>query len=183
MAREKGGNLLEPGIRYVTGDNETDPSQASLFARFADAISSFYGSLLGLALQAILIGAWICLNIYPGTQSFLHDPAPFNILNLVITLENVLLGIFILISNNRAVERDRRILEESRLASYRIEANQEVLLGNQNILRSLFTKMNLVLDNFVVNIDKNVHKDAEELLSFAELASDHIEEHDLLEKG
>jgi uncharacterized membrane protein len=76
--------------------------------RISEAIARFIGSAPFLLLQVLLMLAWsgINLNLVPGVKPF--DPFPFGILALIISLESVLLTIFVLISQNRMTRQAER---------------------------------------------------------------------------
>jgi uncharacterized membrane protein len=74
--------------------------------RVADWISAFSGSLTFLFLHLGIFFVWIVLNI--GIFSFGDfDPFPFGLLTMVVSLEAIILSVFVLLSQNRQVARDR----------------------------------------------------------------------------
>ncbi len=64
----------------------------------ADVIARFCGSFTFVWLHLFFFGAWIVINVFPGTPHF--DPYPFTFLTLVVSLEAIFLSTFILISQN-----------------------------------------------------------------------------------
>jgi uncharacterized membrane protein len=76
--------------------------------RLSDAIAKIIGSISYLIFQLILVMGWsaVNLNLVPGVKAF--DPFPFGILALAISLESVLLTIFVLISQNRMTRQAER---------------------------------------------------------------------------
>jgi len=76
----------------------------SLPVRIADKLTLGIGSLPFLISHLILFTFWIMFNLRVlfSTQPF--DPFPFGLLTLIMTLEQSLLTIFIIISQNRASE-------------------------------------------------------------------------------
>jgi CRP/FNR family cyclic AMP-dependent transcriptional regulator len=73
----------------------------------ADWIAEFSGSLLFLFLHCILFFVWIVLNMgaVPGVPVF--DPFPFGLLTMAVSLEAIILSVFVLLSQNRQVAKDR----------------------------------------------------------------------------
>jgi uncharacterized membrane protein len=69
--------------------------------RISDGISRFAGSVGFIVAHIITFAFWIFLNTpwAPGNRAF--DPYPFVFLNLVLAVEAVLLGTFVLMSQNR----------------------------------------------------------------------------------
>ena len=70
--------------------------------KIADWTTITLGSMAFLILNVFWFVAWIVLNleIVPGVAPF--DPFPFGLLTLVVSLEAIVLAIFVLISQNRA---------------------------------------------------------------------------------
>ena len=75
-----------------------------LSVRISDELISGIGSIPFLVFHVFLFVVWIILNlkILPATPPF--DPFPFGLLGLIMTLEQSLLTIFIILSQNRASE-------------------------------------------------------------------------------
>lgn len=66
--------------------------------RLADRIASFCGSWAFLALHAAWFTVWIGFRI---------EPYPFGLLTMIVSLEAIFLSTIIMISQNRAGDRDR----------------------------------------------------------------------------
>lgn len=77
--------------------------------RVADWISEFSGSLPFLFLHVALFAVWIGLNVRPlgATSIGGWDPFPFGLLTMVVSLEAIILSVFVLLSQNRQVARER----------------------------------------------------------------------------
>jgi uncharacterized membrane protein len=72
-------------------------------AQVADAITRFSGSFLFIQLHVVWFAAWIVLNLIPATR---FDSFPFGLLTLIVSLEAIFLSTFVLMSQNRAAQRD-----------------------------------------------------------------------------
>src|SRR5262249_10669973 len=75
----------------------------------ADWISDFSGSLPFLFLHIALFAIWILLNVGPlaHTDAGGFDPFPFGLLTMAVSLEAIVLSVFVLLSQNRQASRDR----------------------------------------------------------------------------
>jgi uncharacterized membrane protein len=87
--------------------------------KVADWIADFSGSLSFLFIHLGIFFVWIVLNVPP----FVHkdpsgnhvrnfafagcDPFPFGLLTMSVSLEAIVLSVFVLLSQNRQVARDR----------------------------------------------------------------------------
>jgi len=89
--------------------NEEMEERLTVFQRVADWLAWFSGSVAFLLLHAVWFGAWIALNTglvnLPGVSGF--DPFPFGLLTMIVSLEAIFLATFVLISQNRQVEKDK----------------------------------------------------------------------------
>jgi CRP/FNR family transcriptional regulator, cyclic AMP receptor protein len=86
--------------------NEEVEDKRSSVMKVADWIAAFSGSLTFLFIHIGIFALWILLNV--GLVSFGgFDPFPFGFLTLVVSLEAIILSVFVLLSQNRQVERDK----------------------------------------------------------------------------
>ena len=88
--------------------NEEVEDNRTTMMRVADAISEFSGSLPFLFIHIGIFFVWIfsntaLVNTFVGGW----DPFPFGFLTMCVSLEAILLSVFMLLSQNRQVARDR----------------------------------------------------------------------------
>jgi uncharacterized membrane protein len=89
--------------------NTEQQEQVSLVMKSADAISAFSGSITFLLIHVVLFVVWIALNVAPLSHGRWgnFDPFPFGLLTMAVSLEAIILSVFVLLSQNRQVERER----------------------------------------------------------------------------
>jgi CRP/FNR family transcriptional regulator, cyclic AMP receptor protein len=77
--------------------------------RWADWIAEFSGSITFLMLHVVFFAVWILLNVnwLPGWKPPMFDPFPFGLLTMVVSLEAIILSVFVLLSQNRQAAKDR----------------------------------------------------------------------------
>lgn len=70
--------------------------------KMADFMTSLFGSIPFLLLNVVWFVTWFILNLnlIPGIKPF--DPFPFGLLTMIVSLEAIVLAIFVLISQNRS---------------------------------------------------------------------------------
>src|SRR5258706_4960151 len=74
----------------------------------ADWIADFSGSIPFLMLHIVLFFVWIIMNVGNGVPGIpLFDPFPFGLLTMAVSLEAIILSVFVLLSQNRQVAKDR----------------------------------------------------------------------------
>jgi uncharacterized membrane protein len=89
--------------------NEETEDKRTAVMRAADWISDFSGSLPFLFIHCGLFFVWIILNTGPlaGTAIGGWDAFPYGLLTMCVSLEAIILSVFVLLSQNRQVARDR----------------------------------------------------------------------------
>jgi uncharacterized membrane protein len=85
--------------------NEEVEDKRTTVMKVADWIADFSGSLPFLFLHLAFFAFWLGFNIIRKEQGF--DPYPFGFLTLVVSLEAIILSVFVLLSQNRQVEREK----------------------------------------------------------------------------
>ena len=81
-------------------------AKRTVMEKMADWMTSSFGSNAFLFFNVILFTAWILINT--GQIKFISafDPFPFNLLTNIVSLEAIILAIFVLISQNRTAKVD-----------------------------------------------------------------------------
>jgi uncharacterized membrane protein len=98
-------------LRHTTSRNvnvEVEDRRSQI-ERIADWIAAFSGSITFLMLHVVFFAVWILLNVnwLPGWKPPMFDPFPFGLLTMVVSLEAIILSVFVLLSQNRQVAKDR----------------------------------------------------------------------------
>ncbi len=89
--------------------NEEMADRRTTVERVADWIAAFSGSITFLMMHVVVFAVWILLNTnwLPGWRPPMFDPFPFGLLTMVVSLEAIILSVFVLLSQNRQVAKDR----------------------------------------------------------------------------
>jgi uncharacterized membrane protein len=99
-------------LRHTASRNPNDEEEdnRTMVLKIADWIAEFSGSLNFLFLHAGVFAVWIVLNINPLVKTKVggFDPFPFGLLTMAVSLEAIFLSVFVLLSQSRQVERDKR---------------------------------------------------------------------------
>ncbi len=107
------GRRLRETARLLRGTvsrnvNEEEEDRRTTVMKVADWISEFSGSLPFLFLHCAIFFVWIVLNAGPLASALGgFDPFPFGLLTMVVSLEAIILSVFVLLSQNRQVARER----------------------------------------------------------------------------
>lgn len=113
--------------------------------KFADWLTSKFGSVLFLTFNGIWFLAWILINtgMIPGVEPF--DEYPFGFLTMVVSLEAIFLAIIVLISQNR----------ESRIAEMREEIELQISTISETEITKLIHLNKILLEKQGVKIDED----------------------------
>jgi uncharacterized membrane protein len=74
------------------------------FALRAEAFARFFGTPVFLVAQTVIVGVWICLNVF---GAFKFDEYPFILLNLAFSLQAAYAAPLILLAQTRQADRDK----------------------------------------------------------------------------
>lgn len=86
--------------------NQEMEDKRTAVQKAADWIAEFSGSILFLAIHVVIFAAWIVVNLgwIPGVSAF--DPFPYGLLTMVVSLEAIILSVFVLLSQNRQAAKE-----------------------------------------------------------------------------
>lgn len=94
--------------RTVTRNaNDVTSEQQTFLTRIADAVPSITGNLTSVLLHALFFGLWIAINLSLFASIRTFDPYPFGLLSVIVSLEAIVLTLFVLTSQNRQRARER----------------------------------------------------------------------------
>jgi uncharacterized membrane protein len=104
--RESNRLLRGSASRNVNVEHEDN---RSLVQKGADWISDFSGSLPFLFIHIGIFAFWILMNTEPMASTGIGgwDAYPFGLLTMSVSLEAIILSVFVLLSQNRQIARDR----------------------------------------------------------------------------
>ena len=118
--------------------------------RLADYMTEVFGSNIFLWLNVLLFVLWILVNT--NKISFLapFDPYPFNLLTNVVSLEAIILAIFVLISQNRT----------AKIADLREETQLQLSVISELEVTKIMKMLALLLEKHGIDLsqDPELHK-------------------------
>ena len=97
--------------------------------RFSESIARFLGTGRYLAIQTVVVIIWIALNLV--AVKWRWDPYPFILLNLALSFQAAYAAPFIMMSQNRQQDIDRKAAEHD--YQINIKAELEIELLHQKI--------------------------------------------------
>ena len=101
----------------------------TLGQRIADTVAATMGSWTFIIIQSVILAIWIVLNVTAYVQQW--DPYPFILLNLALSFQAAYAAPFIMMSQNRQQDIDRKSAEHD--YQINIKAELEIELLHQKI--------------------------------------------------
>ena len=101
--------------------------------RIADTVAATMGSWRFIIIQTTILALWLVLNITAWIRHW--DPYPFILLNLALSFQAAYAAPFILMSQNRQQDIDRRKAEEDYKVNIKAELEIELLHQKLDELR------------------------------------------------
>jgi uncharacterized membrane protein len=116
---------LRRGLREPRDDAKTAKPGLTLGQRVADAVAATMGSWTFIIAQSVLLVAWIALNVTAYVNQW--DPYPFILLNLALSFQAAYAAPFIMMSQNRQQDVDRKCAEDDYQINIKAELEIELL--------------------------------------------------------
>lgn len=114
--------------------HQRDLDTRSFGDKLADGVAAYMGSWSFILLQSLIVLVWMGLNIVGIAMQW--DPYPFILLNLLFSTQAAYAAPIIMMSQNRAADRDRHQAEAdyetNRIAKEEIEHLQRELARIEN---------------------------------------------------
>lgn len=101
--------------------------------RVADKVAATMGSWKFIIIQSVVLFVWIALNVTAYVQKW--DPYPFILLNLALSFQAAYAAPFIMMSQNRQQDIDRRAAENDYKVNVKAELEIELLHQKLDQLR------------------------------------------------
>ena len=102
-----------------------DASRLTVGQKIADDVAATMGSWKFIIIQSIILLVWIILNITAYVQQW--DPYPFILLNLALSFQAAYAAPFIMMSQNRQQDIDRKAAEHDYQINVKAELEIELL--------------------------------------------------------
>ena len=115
------------------GEPQLAPPELTLGQRVADIVASSMGSWSFIIIQSVFLAIWIVLNITAYVEQW--DPYPFILLNLALSFQAAYAAPFIMMSQNRQQDIDRRAAEHDHQINIKAELEIELLHQKVDQLR------------------------------------------------
>lgn len=117
-------------------------AKRTFIEKLADWMTAFFGSMTFLVFNLIIFLVWILINTGQIKGIGIFDPFPFNFLTMVVSLEAIVLSVFVLISQNR----------NSKVDDLRNEIHLQLNLISEREITKLIKMTSLILEKHGVDL-------------------------------
>jgi len=144
-------------LRKLFGENEESrkkifrsmkaqaDAKRTIMEKMADWMTSKFGNSNFLWLNVVFFAVWILINTNQIKKIPPFDPFPFSLLTAIVSLEAIVLAIFVLISQNRAVKID----------DLREETHLQLNLISEKEITKLIKMMALLLEKQGIDLSQD----------------------------
>src|SRR5437660_2776330 len=135
-------------------------AQATIGQRIADKVAAFGGSWTFIFLYSGALLLWIAVNTFilayvgHGENGVQFDPYPYILLNLMLSMTAAMQAPIIMMSQNRAAEKDRLAAEQDFKVNLKSELMLEELIRKQRIRDSQMDQLNSALAALATPLQK-----------------------------
>ena len=149
-ARMRQTNLLvsQRASRNINVEME---QKSTIGQRIADRVASFGGSWTFIIIYLSFLIAWMAFNTFvlihygKGENGAQFDPYPYILLNLMLSMTAALQAPIIMMSQNRAAEKDRLAAEQDFKVNLKSELMLEEMIRKQRVRDGQFDQLNSAL--------------------------------------
>src|SRR4029078_10295021 len=135
--------------------------RATIGQRIADRVASFGGSWTFIIIYVTFLASWMAFNTFVlvhygrGENGAQFDPYPYILLNLMLSMTAALQAPIIMMSQNRAAEKDRLAAEQDFKVNLKSELMLEELMRKQKMRDTQMDQLNKSLASLQGTQDKN----------------------------
>ena len=139
------GENEEPRRKIFRSIKAKADAKRTVSERIADWMTSRFGSITFLLLNALVFVLWILINTNQIKTIPSFDPFPFSLLTTIVSLEAIILAIFVLISQNR----------NSKVDDLREETHLQVNLIAEKEITKLMKMLAILLERQGVDLSQD----------------------------
>ena len=120
--------------------------------KLSDVITTIAGSNTFLLLNVVWFVSWILINTGQFGKELIFDAYPFGLLTTAVSLEAIILSVFVLISQNRQSERSELRAELDYITDLQSDAEVDAIFG---VLERIAAKQNIDITDLMHDLKTN----------------------------
>ncbi len=123
--------------------------------KLSDKVTAVAGSSSFLLLNVIWFVVWVLINTGQFGQQLIFDEYPFGFLTMMVSLEAIILSVFVLISQNRQSKHSEIRSELDYITDLNAAAEINTIIS---ILERISSKQNIDVADFLSHLETNQKK-------------------------
>jgi len=123
--------------------------------KLADKVTAIAGSSSFLIVNILLFAGWILINTGQFGQNLVFDEYPFGFLTMAVSLEAIVLAIFVLISQNRQAKHSELQSELDYITDLQADAEINIIIS---ILERLSEKQSIDVSDLLTQLEASQKK-------------------------
>ncbi len=120
--------------------------------KLADKVTASAGSTPFLVFNLVWFVSWVLINTGTFGEKYVFDEYPFGFLTMVVSLEAIILAVFVLISQNRQSKRSEIRSELDYITDLQADAEITAIMS---MLERLAEKQGIAVDDLITDLEKN----------------------------
>lgn len=122
---------------------------------FSYKVTDIVGSPLFLFLNTVWFIAWVLINTGVFGHNLIFDEYPFGFLTMVVSLEAIILSVFVLITQNRQSKHSEMRSELDYITDLQADAEINIMIS---ILERIAAKQNIDVSDLLAQLQTNQKK-------------------------
>lgn len=123
--------------------------------KLAEKITEISGSIAFLLFNVFVFVAWILINTGQFGERFVFDEYPFGLLTTAVSLEAIILAVFVLITQNRQSKHSEIRSELDYITDLQADAEINIII---NMLERIAGKQNIEIDDLLSQLSESQRK-------------------------
>ena len=123
--------------------------------KLSDKVTAVAGSSGFLALNVLIFIVWILMNTGVFGKHLIFDDYPFGFLTMAVSLEAIILSVFVLISQNRQSERSEIRSELDYITDLQADAEISIIV---TMLERIAAKQNIDVSDLLTQLEQTNKK-------------------------
>ena len=140
---------------FAINKNQQIKKLRSFGDMLSDKITALAGTGAFLILNVVWFTSWLLVNTGQFGQSIIFDKYPFGLLTTAVSLEAIVLSVFVLISQNRQSDRSELRSELDYITDLQADAEIDIII---TILERIAAKQSIDVSDLLTELDANQKK-------------------------
>lgn len=140
---------------FVINKNQQIKKLRTFGDMLSDKITALAGTGTFLVVNIVWFASWLLVNTGQFGQGLIFDKYPFSLLTTAVSLEAIILSVFVLISQNRQSDRSELRSELDYITDLQADAEIDIII---TMLERIAAKQSIDVSDLLSELDTNQKK-------------------------